>query len=135
MLFSFILCSIISIFYGMTLIDLIVKREEHFLKINENLINNFNNLMNIYTNNNSESTVQGNADLERHSKDLMNHIMNIENLALLSTQTLTILAYGISIYYLYQKLNKKEIKTSTAIAFIFDLCNGDKLGFYSSNNI
>jgi ABC-type multidrug transport system fused ATPase/permease subunit len=121
MLFSFILCSIISIFYGMTLIDLIVKREEHFLKINENLINNFNNLMNIYTNNNSESTVQGNADLERHSKELMNHIMNIENLALLSTQTLTILAYGVSIYYLYQKLNKKEIKTSTAIAFILVL--------------
>tara|TARA_B100000282_G_C31731559_1_gene491259 strand:+ start:252 stop:1943 length:1692 start_codon:yes stop_codon:yes gene_type:complete len=121
MLFSFILCSIISIFYGMTLIDLIIKREEHFLKINENLINNFNNLMNIYTNNNSDSTVQGNADLERHSKELMNHIMNIENLALLSTQTLTILAYGVSIYYLYQKLNKKEIKTSTAIAFILVL--------------
>ena len=121
MLFSFILCSIIFTFYGSALVDIIVKREEHFLKINENLNNSFNNLMNIYTSNNAGKTVDDNSELEQYSRELMNEIMKLENIALLSTQFITIFAYSVSIYYVYKNVKDNKLKSSMAISYILIL--------------
>lgn len=118
-LFSFIICIAIFSMYGLKLTDLIMKKEKHFLdEISENLQNNFNNLMNIYINNNTDETINKNAKLEKYNEDLTVEIMNEENKAILSTQIITVLTYGIGVYYLFISLKDGRITTPNAIAYI-----------------
>lgn len=124
MIFQMILSLIIMVTYGSTLMDLVIKKETFFLEeINDNLQNNFNNLMNVFINNETEETVDANIKLEKRNEELTNQIMNMENRAILSTQLLTVLAYGISLYYLYDGLKSKQIPISLAISIILILGN------------
>lgn len=124
MIFQVILSLIIMLTYGSTLMDLIIKKETFFLdEISDNLQNNFNNLMNVFINNETEETVDKNVKLEKKNEELTNEIMNMENRAILSTQLLTVLAYGISLYYLYDSLKSKQISISLAISIILILGN------------
>jgi len=124
MMFQVILSLIIMATYGSTLMDLIIKKETFFLdEISDNLQNNFNNLMNVFINNETEETVDKNVKLEKKNEELTNEIMNMENRAILSTQLLTVLAYGISLYYLYDSLKTKQISISLAISIILILGN------------
>jgi ATP-binding cassette, subfamily B, bacterial len=124
MMFQVILSLIIMTTYGSTLMDLIIKKETFFLEeISDNLQNNFNNLMNVFINNETEETVDKNVKLEKKNEELTNQIMNMENRAILSTQLLTVLAYGISLYYLYDGLKSKQITIPLAISIILILGN------------
>ena len=124
MMFQVVLSLIIMTTYGSTLMDLIIKKETFFLEeISDNLQNNFNNLMNVFINNETEETVDKNVKLEKKNEELTNEIMNMENRAILSTQLLTVLAYGISLYYLYDGLKSKQIKIPLAISIILILGN------------
>lgn len=115
---------LIMYFYGGTLMDLVMKKETFFLEeISENLTNNFNNLMNVFINNESEKTVNTNVNLEVKNQELTTELMNTENRAILSTQILTVLAYAFSLYYLYNGLKKKEINVSSVISVILLLGN------------
>lgn len=116
--------SLIMYFYGGVLLDLVMKKETFFLEeISENLTNNFNNLMNVFINNESDKTVNTNINLEKKNQELTTELMNAENKAILSTQLLTVLAYSFSLYYLYNSLKKKEITTSSVISIILLLGN------------
>jgi len=115
---------IIMYFYGSTLTDLVMKKETFFLEhISENLTNNFNNLMNVFINNETDKTVNANVNLEKKNQNLTTEIMNTENRAILSTQLLTVLAYAFSLYYLYTGLQKKKISTSGVISVVLLLGN------------
>lgn len=132
-LFSFMICIVIFSIYGFKLTDLIMKKEKHFLdEISENLQNNFNNLMNIYINNNTDDTIHKNTKLEKYNEELTVEIMNEENKAILSTQIITVLTYGIGIYYLFISLKEGRISTSHAIAYILLL--GQYLSFVMDLN-
>ena len=115
---------IIMYFYGSTLTDLVMEKERFFLeKISENLTNNFNNLMNVFINNETDKTVNTNVDLEIKNQKLTTEIMNTENRAILSTQLITVLAYAFSLYYLYNGLQEKKISTSGLISVVLLLGN------------
>ena len=121
---STILCLIIMISYGSALLDLVIKKEHHFIsEISENLTNNFNNLMNVYINNNNKETVDTNVKLEKENERLTVEIMNLENLAILSTQFITVSAYTISLYYIYKGMKNKSLPISIGISTILVLGN------------
>ena len=123
-LFSIIICTFIMFSYGSALLDLVIKKEHHFLEeISENLTNNFNNLMNVYINNENDETIQKNIKLEKHNEKLTKEIMNLENIAILSTQSITVAAYAISLYYLYNNIKSKKTNVSIGISIILILGN------------
>ena len=118
-IFSFIICITIFLIRGVKLTDLIKKKETYFLEeISENLQNNFNNLMNVYINNNTDETISKNTKLEKHNEKLSTEIMNEENKIILSTQIITLLTYAIGIYYLFISLKEKKMSTANVIAYI-----------------
>ena len=118
-IFSFIICITIFFIRGVKLTDLIKKKETYFLEeISENLQNNFNNLMNVYINNNTDETISKNTKLEKHNEKLTTEIMNEENKIILSTQIITLLTYAIGIYYLFISLKEKKMSTANVIAYI-----------------
>lgn len=124
MIIQVVFSLIIMFFYGSTLTDLVMKKETFFLEeISENLTNNFNNLMNVFINNETDKTVNANVNLEKKNQNLTTEIMNTENRAILSTQLLTVLAYAFSLYYLYTGLQKKKITTSGVISVVLLLGN------------
>ena len=118
-IFSFIICITIFLIRGVKLTDLIKKKETYFLEeISENLQNNFNNLMNVYINNNTDETISKNTKLEKHNEKLSTEIMNEENKIILSTQIITLLTYAIGIYYLFISLKENKMSTANVIAYI-----------------
>ena len=86
--------------------------------MNENLSNSFNNLMNVYITNTAGETVDKTNNLEKENAEHFSNIMHTENKAILISQIITVLTYGIAIYYVYKGLKEKRLSTTTVIAFV-----------------
>ena len=116
---SFTICVFIFIHYAKILLEKIENSQKFFIQnVNENLSNSFNNLMNVYITNTAGETVDKTNNLEKENAEHFSNIMHTENKAILISQIITVLTYGIAIYYVYKGLKEKRLSTTTVIAFV-----------------
>ncbi len=119
LLLSFVIVSMINYFGGKYLIGIVAEREVYMNEdVNQNIQNTVDNLMNIYINNETKSEVNKNVEKEKKATVLMNNIMFWENIVITVSHFIILVAYGISLYYVYQLLITKKLKSGAAIVII-----------------
>lgn len=124
LLTSLILATMISYFAGLYLIDVVGEREIYMNEVvNQGIQNSLDNLMNIYINNESENDIQHNKDVEDKGRDMMRHIMFVQNVAITSCNTIAVVGYFISLYFIYSYLKKGKFSSAKIIAIIIILGN------------
>lgn len=119
LLFSFILVLILNYFMGNYLIDIVAERENYMNSdVNQNIQNTVDNLMNIYINNETNEEVNKNNEKEKKATNMMENIMFWENVTITTSHLIIALAYVISLYFVYELLKDKKIKSAMAIVII-----------------
>jgi ATP-binding cassette, subfamily C, bacterial len=125
----FIVCVIIQYFGLKHLVKLIAEKEQFFnTELSENLTDSLENLMNIYINNEMDGQIKKNAKMEEINNQYMKKVMYVETLIIYGTQFLILLGYGISIYFLYHLMKKKEVNVKVGIVLILIL--GQFINYY-----
>ncbi len=119
LLLSFIVVTMINYFGGKYLIRIVAEREVYMNEdVNQNIQNTVDNLMNIYINNETNAEVNKNLEKEKKATELMNNIMFWENVTITTSHFIILIAYAISLYFVYELLMKKKIKSGAAIVII-----------------
>lgn len=119
LLLSFIVVTMINYFGGKYLIRIVAEREVYMNEdVNQNIQNTVDNLMNIYINNETNAEVNKNLEKEKKATELMNNIMFWENVTITTSHFIILVAYAISLYFVYELLMKKKIKSGAAIVII-----------------
>tara|TARA_B100001093_G_scaffold103293_1_gene95490 strand:- start:1113 stop:2798 length:1686 start_codon:yes stop_codon:yes gene_type:complete len=119
LLFSFVLILILNYFMGNYLIDIVAERENYMNSdVNQNIQNTVDNLMNIYINNETNEEVNKNNEKEKKATNMMENIMFWENVTITTSHLIIALAYVISLYFVYELLINKKIKSAMAIVII-----------------
>ena len=119
LLLSFIVVTMINYFGGKYLIRIVAEREVYMNEdVNQNIQNTVDNLMNIYINNETNAEVNKNLEKEKKATTLMNNIMFWENITITTSHFIILIAYAISLYFVYELLMKKKIKSGAAIVII-----------------
>lgn len=119
LLLSFVIVTMINYFGGNYLIRIVAEREIYMNEdVNQNIQNTVDNLMNIYINNETKAEVNKNLEKEKKATVLMNNIMFWENITITTSHFIILIAYAISLYYVYELLMKKKIKSGAAIVII-----------------
>ena len=108
-----------------------VIREQNQLKMCENITDNFDNLLQIYINNQEEETKELNSNISENYANKLSLQKNNEKNVSTSTQIIGNIGYAISLLYIYNKYAKKKINTSKFITIILVL--GNFLGYMLSN--
>lgn len=118
-LIGFVLCMIVQIIGGYYVINKVSEKEEFFnTNLSENLQDSLDNLMNVYINNELDSEIKKNNNMERVNTDMNKHIMFAENLIIFLTQIITITLYAVSIYLLYSMFVGKKINVTEGIVVL-----------------
>ena len=119
LLLSFVIVTMLNYFGGNYLIRIVAEREIYMNEdVNQNIQNTVDNLMNIYINNETKAEVNKNLEKEKKATVLMNNIMFWENVTITTSHFIILIAYAISLYYVYELLMKKKIKSGAAIVII-----------------
>jgi ATP-binding cassette subfamily B protein len=122
LLISFLMCGMIQYMGGTYLIETNSKKETHFNSIiGENLQNSLDNLMNVYINNESSLEISKNVKNEREHIQYTQHIANVQQLIILITEIIIVIAYGICLWILFNMFKQKEISTSKGVVLILIL--------------
>lgn len=104
------------------LIELIVEKESYFnSELSENLQDSLENLMNIYINNEKQSQIEKNKEIEFTHYGFVKQIMRMEGLIIHLSHFVTLIAYGISLCLLYELLRKNEITNKNAVVILLIL--------------
>ena len=121
---SLVVVCIICYYGGVYLINKVGERENYMNEVvNQGIQNSIDNLMNIYINNESENDINTNKKVEDKGRDLMTHIMIVQNIIITLSNAIVLLAYFSSLYVLYTYLKNSKISTAKIIAFILILGN------------
>ena len=116
------LCGIIQYFGTNKLIDLIIDRETFFnTKVSENLRDSLDNLMNIFLNNEVDTELKKNSDIETIATNKLKHIMFIQNVVVLLTQIVVLITFALSILFLYYLISKGQMKATHSVVLIIIL--------------
>lgn len=109
---------------GMYLIDKVGKREIYMNEVvNQGIQNSIDNLMNIYINNEAENDINKNKEAEDKGREMMTHIMFVQNVIITVCNAIVLFAYFTSLYVLYTYLKKSKVSTAKIIAYILILGN------------
>jgi len=104
------------------LTELIAEKESYFnSELSENLQDSLENLMNIYINNEKQSQIEKNKEKENTHYGYVKRIMQIEGLVIHLSQFVTLIAYGVGLYLLYDLLQKNEITNQNAVVILLIL--------------
>ena len=118
-LVGFVLCMLIQIIGGMYVINKVAEKEQFFnTNLSENLQDSLDNLMNVYINNELDSEIKKNNNMEKINTDMNKDIMFTQNLVIFLTQVITIGLYAISMYLLYTMFVGKKIATGEGIVVL-----------------
>lgn len=121
-LFGYILCITIQLIGANKLVKLVSDKENFFNgELSENLQDSLDNLMNVYINNESDSQVNKNTELEEKNKEKMKEIMHIESVVIHITHFITLLTYIISLMVLYNLVKTKILTGKQAIVIVLIL--------------
>lgn len=109
---------------GIYLIDKVGKREIYMNEVvNQGIQNSIDNLMNIYINNEAENDINKNKEAEDKGREMMTHIMFVQNVVITVCNAIVLFAYFTSLYVLYTYLKKSKVSTAKIIAYILILGN------------
>ena len=118
-LVGFVLCMLIQIIGGIYVINKVAEKEQFFnTNLSENLQDSLANLMNVYINNELDSEIKKNNNMEKINTDMNKDIMFTQNLVIFLTQVITIGLYAISMYLLYTMFVGKKISTGEGIVVL-----------------
>ena len=122
LLIGAIICGTILYFGSNELIELITDRE-NFLntKISENIRDTFDNLMNVFLNNEVDGEINKNKKLEKIATDKMKWIMMVQNIIICFSQLVTLITFCIGLYILYGLLANNKIKPTQGIVLVLIL--------------
>ena len=115
---------LICYYGGMYLIDKVGEREIYMNEVvNQGIQNSIDNLMNIYINNETENDINKNKEVEDKGREMMTHIMFVQNIVITVSNAIVLFAYFASLYVLYTYLKKSKVSTAKIIAYILILGN------------
>lgn len=118
-LVGFVLCMLIQVIGGLYVINKVAEKEQFFnTNLSENLQDSLDNLMNVYINNELDSEIKKNNNMEKINTDMNKEIMFIQNILIFLTQVITIGLYAISMYLLYTMFVDKKISTGEGIVVL-----------------
>ena len=118
-LIGFALCMIIQVIGGIYVINKVAEKEQFFnTNLSENLQDSLDNLMNVYINNELDSEIKKNNNMEKINTDMNKDIMFTQNLVIFLTQVITIGLYAVSMYLLYTMFVGKKISTGEGIVVL-----------------
>lgn len=118
-LVGFVLCMLIQIIGGMYVINKVAEKEQFFnTNLSENLQDSLDNLMNVYINNELDSEIKKNNNMEKINTNMNKDIMFTQNLVIFLTQVITIGLYAVSMYLLYTMFVGKKISTGEGIVVL-----------------
>ena len=116
---GFALCMIIQVIGGIYVINKVAEKEQFFnTNLSENLQDSLDNLMNVYINNELDSEIKKNNNMEKINTDMNKDIMFTQNLVIFLTQVITIGLYAVSMYLLYTMFVGKKISTGEGIVVL-----------------
>ena len=131
MLLTFILIIILLYSTFNYVFEASVSREKKQLEMCENITDNFDNLLQVYINNQENEAKDLNYDFSKSYADKLSDQKNREKSISMTTQIIGIIGYSISLLYIYNRFAKKNINTSKFITIILIL--GNFLGYMLSN--
>lgn len=118
-LVGFVLCMLIQVIGGLYVINKVAEKEQFFnTNLSENLQDSLDNLMNVYINNELDSEIKKNNNMEKINTDMNKDIMFTQNILIFLTQVITIGLYAISMYLLYTMFVDKKISTGEGIVVL-----------------
>jgi ABC-type multidrug transport system fused ATPase/permease subunit len=124
LLTTLFIVSLICYYGGIYLIDKVGKREIYMNEVvNQGIQNSIDNLMNIYINNEAENDINKNKEVEDKGREMMTHIMFVQNIVITVSNAIVLFAYFASLYVLYTYLKKSKVSTAKIIAYILILGN------------
>ena len=122
LLIGSIICGIIQYFGAHELIKLITDRETFFnVKLSENIRDSLDNLMNIFLNNEVDSELKKNNDIEKVATSKLRHIMFVQNIVVIISQIIVLITFATSIIYLYYLITTGDIKVTHGIVLVIIL--------------
>ncbi len=96
----------ISLYFSKKIIDVSAKREEKYFLMNEKVYDSFENLMNVYLNNEKDSEMRKtNKAHDEHTKFYMQQLDYVNNMAL-STSSMSVLIFAMVIGIAFYNLKK-----------------------------
>ena len=119
-----VVASVICYYGGIYLINKVGEREIYMNEVvNQGIQNSIDNLMNIYINNESENDINKNKEVEDKGREMMTHIMFVQNIIITICNFTALAAYFSALYVLYTYLKKSNVSTAKIIAYILILGN------------
>ena len=117
-----VICGIIQYFGAHELIKLVTDRETFFNTVlSENIRDSLDNLMNIFLNNEVDSELKKNSDIEKIATSKLRHIMFVQNIVVILSQIIVLLTFAISIIFLYYLISKGDITVTHGIVLVIIL--------------
>jgi ABC-type multidrug transport system fused ATPase/permease subunit len=117
-----VICGIINYFGAYELINLVTDRETFFNTVlSENIRDSLDNLMNIFLNNEVDSELKKNSDIEKIATRKLKHIMFMQNVVVILAQLVVLLTFAISIIFLYYLISKGDVKVTHGIVLVIIL--------------
>ena len=108
-------------FIGKKTIQISKDREYFYEEMSENINDRFNNLMNVYLNNEKNSEIKRNSDIEKKHNDLYKKQLNIAKYFTLIMSFITLITFGSILGYLYYLLRRKRISIQFFVSIIIIL--------------
>ena len=116
------LCGIIHYFTSHILLKLVADREEYINKVvSENIRDSLDNMMNVFLNNEVDSEINKNGELEIESERKFQHIMYVQSIIVFLVDMIILFTFAVAIIFLYYLISKKSVKVSHGIVLVIIL--------------
>jgi ABC-type multidrug transport system fused ATPase/permease subunit len=122
LLVSSILCVGVQ-YIGTNVLTKLISEKEHYFNtiLSENIQDSLDNLMNIYINNEVNTQLNKNDEIEKTHADIIKRIMKIETTVVYTTQAIILIGYILAIIALYHLLKDGQLTNKGAIVIILIL--------------
>jgi ABC-type multidrug transport system fused ATPase/permease subunit len=122
LLVSSLLCVGVQ-YIGTNVLTKLISEKEHYFNtiLSENIQDSLDNLMNIYINNEVNTQLNKNDEIEKTHADIIKRIMKIETTVVYITQAIILIGYIIAIIALYHLLKDGYLTNKSAIVIILIL--------------
>jgi len=116
------LCGIVHYFTSHILLKLVADREEYINKVvSENIRDSLDNMMNVFLNNEVDSEINKNSELEVESERKFQHIMYVQSIIVFLVDMIILSTFAVAIIFLYYLISKKSVKVSHGIVLVIIL--------------
>ena len=123
LLTGIIILTLITYFGGKEIVNFSKEREKGYYAICEKMSDNFNNLINIFINNQDDKESKNNSNMHKDHSNVLTKQMVLEKNIVLLMQIISIIVYSCALFYAYKQYSNNKIKASLFITTILILGN------------